>query len=443
MRSLRRLVVYGTVASVVAFAACADPLKNNFPDDGKAGVGGTGATAGISGSGGSQGGASGATAGEGGNESGGKGGAGGKGGKGGTGGDSAAGALPGGASNGGELPGGNGGEGGAAAGDAGGEAGMPASGLPVPPTTGVARPSGAPGNLKVLDWAGFKAALSFTFDDALQSQLDTYPLLNAVGVPMTFYLVCNNDGSKQGWKTVAADGHELGNHTMHHCNANGTGCGWGTFTTLEAELDDCTAHLESVYGVTPYTMASPMGDPGWDAPASTRFLVNRGVYNDPNGVLPNGSANPFELPCHIAEQGETAAGVNGFNAVTDAARSLGSWRIVLNHSLGNNDGYHPVDPKEVVAAMTYAKGLGDVWIGTVVSIAAYWRAQKLVAALTPTTSGSDETWSWSLPDHFPPGQYLRVKVDGGTLTQGTTALEWDRHGYYEVALDVGSVTLSP
>jgi hypothetical protein len=44
---------------------------------------------------------------------------------------------------------------------------------------------------------------------------------------------------------------------------------------------------------------------------------------------------------------------------------------------------------------------------------------------------------------LPPGKYLRVKVDGGTLTQAGQTLAWDEHGYYEVALDAGSLTLSP
>ena len=46
-------------------------------------------------------------------------------------------------------------------------------------------------------------------------------------------------------------------------------------------------------------------------------------------------------------------------------------------------------------------------------------------------------WTWTLPENFPPGKYLRVKVDGGTLTQGAAALPWVTHGYYEVALDAG------
>jgi hypothetical protein len=48
-----------------------------------------------------------------------------------------------------------------------------------------------------------------------------------------------------------------------------------------------------------------------------------------------------------------------------------------------------------------------------------------------------------LPAHFPPGKYLRVNVTGGTLTQKGAPLPWDPHGYYEVALDAGALTLAP
>ena len=57
--------------------------------------------------------------------------------------------------------------------------------------------------------------------------------------------------------------------------------------------------------------------------------------------------------------------------------------------------------------------------------------------------GTDKVYTWRLPEDFPPGHYLRVKVDGGNLKQSGVALAWDPHGYYEIALDAGSVTLSP
>jgi len=34
-------------------------------------------------------------------------------------------------------------------------------------------------------------------------------------------------------------------------------------------------------------------------------------------------------------------------------------------------------------------------------------------------------------------------LSGGTLRQGDATVPWDPHGYYEIALDRGSVTLSP
>ncbi len=314
------------------------------------------------------------------------------------------------------------------------------SGMPIPTTSGVPKPSGTPGNFSVLNWAGFKAAASFSFDDALSSQISNYAALQGTGVHLTFYLVSNNNPTSSTWSQAEKDGHELGNHTAHHCHDDGTGCAWGTYAgSLGAELDQCTAHITATFGASDvWTAAAPYGDAGYDTPDSTRFLINRGVQGGSIGA--NDGTNPFQIPCHLAAEGEVAA---TFNAATDAARSAGKWQVYLVHSLGGDGGYNPVSITDVVAAINHAKTVGDTWADTVMHVGAYWRAQKLVSGLTPTTSGSSKTWSWTLPAHFPPGRYLRVAVSGGTLTQGGTTLAWSQHGYYEVALDAGSVTLSP
>ena len=93
--------------------------------------------------------------------------------------------------------------------------------------------------------------------------------------------------------------------------------------------------------------------------------------------------------------------------------------------------------------MTHTKSLEDVWIDTVANTGAYWLGQKVFSAVAPKSDGKDQTWTWTLPAHFPTGKYLRVTVYGGTLTQGGAALPWVTHGYYEVALDAGSLTWSP
>jgi hypothetical protein len=187
-------------------------------------------------------------------------------------------------------------------------------------------------------------------------------------------------------------------------------------------------------------MASPFGDNGWNAQAASRFLLNRGVAG--GSIAPNDATDPFNLPIKLATGGESAS---VFNADIDAARSAGRWLILLFHGLLPSAAtwYADVDIGSVTGSMSHAKALGDVWLGTVVDIGGYWRAQKTLAAVVPTSAGDATTWTWTLPEHFPAGKYLRVTVDGGTLSQSGTPLTWDDHGYYEIALDAGSLTLTP
>jgi len=320
------------------------------------------------------------------------------------------------------------------------------SGLPVPPGGGVPKPSGAPGNLTVLDWAGFKAAVSWTFDDSQPSQIAHYAELQAVGVPVTFYISTGNSGEGSydaTWSQAVADGHEIGNHSVHHCHADLTGCSFGgALATLADEIDQASDYITQHYPQQggSWTAASPFGDTGYDATDQTRFLVNRGV---PGGMIgANDSTDPFNLPIHLAAEGETAA---SFNSASDAARGGGKWLIFLIHTINPTTAswYNPVAITDVTGAMGYDRSLGDVWTDSVVHVAAYWRAQKMFKGLSATASGAAMVWTWTLPAHFPPGRYLRVKVDGGTLAQGGAPLPWDEHGYYEVALDAGTLTLSP
>jgi len=304
--------------------------------------------------------------------------------------------------------------------------------LPAAGSAGVAKPLGVPGNLKVLNWAGYKGAVTYTFDDANSSQLTNYAALNALGVHMTFYLITSNIDStnRSSWAQVLADGHELGNHTVTHPQ-----------TGTAPEVDGATNTIKNTFGVRPWTMAAPYGDSSYVALAQTRFLINRGVNNAL--ILPNDSSNPFNLPCYIPPQAGTAAA--NFNPQIDSAETGGGWRVLLVHGFtgGTDSAYQPVSIDEFVAGVNHAKDLSDLWIDSMVDVGAYWRGQKTFSGITPTTSGDNTTWTWTLPDNFPPGKCLRVTVDGGTLTQAGTALDWDSHGYYEISLDAGSLTLSP
>jgi peptidoglycan/xylan/chitin deacetylase (PgdA/CDA1 family) len=320
------------------------------------------------------------------------------------------------------------------------------SGLPVPPgPAGVSPPTGTPGNLHVLDWAGWKSAVTYTFDDAQPSQIEHYAELHATGAHFTFYITSGNSGAIGGFDSTftkaVTDGHEMGNHTVHHCHADLSGCSTGSATSLDTELDDCSSYVATHFGQSQiWTAASPYGDTGYDTPDATRFFLNRGVGS--GLVAPVDNTDPFNLPCHAAAASET---VDSFNTAIDGGRAAGRWLIFLVHTImpTTANWYAPIDISVVTGSVAHAQMLGDVWIDTMVNVGAYWRGQKALATATPVTANGAQTWTWTLPANFPPGKFVRVTVDGGTVSQNGTNVPWDSHGYYEIALDAGSLTLSP
>jgi Polysaccharide deacetylase len=350
----------------------------------------------------------------------------------GTGGDVTGGA---GTSPAGGAPAGGAAAGGAPAGGASGGGGTAPgpSGLPAPPGAGnVPKPAGTAGSITVLNWAGFKGAVTYSFDDSNDSQISNYSTLQALGVPYTFFMwTGKSEASNSVWATALKDGHEIGNHTQSHDPT-------GHCTT--ADITSATSFIQTNLKEKAWTMAAPNGASCYEALAKPLFFINRGV-SPAQPVMPNGSSDPTNLNCYIPAQGQQAS---VFNSNVDDGRSKGGWVIYVVHGFtGDGSAYQPVDVSQMTAAISYTKSLGDMWIGTMVNVGAYWLGQKAFSSAMTATSGTDKTWTWTLPALFPTGKYLRVTVAGGTLKQKGVALSWDPHGYYEIALDDGSVTLSP
>ncbi len=301
----------------------------------------------------------------------------------------------------------------------------------------------------VLDWDGHRGAVSFTFDDAQPSHVEHYAELQAAGVPMTFYINTGKpavDDFDAAWVRAARDGHELGNHTTHHCHADAgariSGCIMGApLADAGAEIEDNAAYITAHYPQSAvWTMASPFGDKGWSGPARTRVFLNRGVAS--GMIAPYDATDPFNLPVHLVATGETAA---RFDDATARARASGKWVIFLFHTLTPTaaNWYAPVAIADVTGAMRHARSLGDVWVDTVANVGAYWRGQQLLASAPMSATGATSTWAWTLPPHFPPGRSLRVTLrGGGRLEQSGQPLARGAQGDYRVALDAGTLTFT-
>ncbi len=325
------------------------------------------------------------------------------------------------------------------------------SGLPLPGNNEIPEPTGGSANLKVLAWAGYKGAFSCTFDDTQPSQIQHWPQIRGTQVRATWYLAPTFKQSTDfdaTWQDVLAAGHEIGNHTEHHyyvsqlVAANFPGVADFTVAAAAAqELDRCDDYIRNVIGQNGvWTMAYPYGDTGWKTFLNDRYLFARTVHD--GHVTPNQDIDPLLLPTYTVNAGDNQA---TFAEKIDQAADSGAWRTILFHSLlpTADDWYAGVPVGDVVGAIEYGKDKGLVWLDSVVNVGAYWTAARLLGAAQPVQRGDQFVWNWRLPRHFPRGKYLRVTVGGGRLSQNGDDLIWDPHGFYEVALDAGSLTWRP
>jgi peptidoglycan/xylan/chitin deacetylase (PgdA/CDA1 family) len=318
------------------------------------------------------------------------------------------------------------------------------SGMPIPPLDEVPVPSGPASNLVILDWAGFKAALTYSFDDLHPSQAEHYDTLQNTGAHMTFFAVNAADADMDTWRKAVEDGHEIGNHTAHHCHAGLSGeCAFGTaLETEEAEIEECTKYIVENFGQKDvWTMAAPYGETWWGTfIASDYFFLNRSVTD--GTIAPNDDSKPLNLPSVMLSG---TASASSLIRDIDSVYAEGKWLIFCIHAILPTafDADWGTDIDIITSSIEHGQSLGDLWIDSMVNVGAYWMGQQVLAAVEPATFGDETVWTWTLPDHFPTGKCLRVKVDGGTLSQNGRALSWSPHGYYEVALDDGVLTLSP
>lgn len=287
-------------------------------------------------------------------------------------------------------------------------------------STGKAKPSGAVGGLKVLDWAGFTGAVSFTFDDGNSSQISNYNQLNATGAKVTFFLVTGWTSASNGiWKTAVSNGHEIGNHTKSHSSS-------GNQSDLQAAED----WIKSNLGVTATTMAAPNGDGSWASVAPSILIANRGVSNGLVG--PRDSTDAFRLPAYLPP---TGASSSAMDSEVNAAKSANKWKIFCVHGFtGDGSAYQPVDATAMTTTMSNAVKNG-LWADTMGNVAAYWLGQKAISASATTSA------TWTLPANFPPNMCVRITTTGGTVKQNGTEIPWNDHGYYEISLDAKSVTI--
>lgn len=231
-------------------------------------------------------------------------------------------------------------------------------------------------------WNSKRAAVVLTYDDGIDGNLDiVVPALDSSGFKGTFYVIGAAPviaKRMEQWRKAAANGHELGNHTLFHPCNGGPGRG---FITDETDLRKYTVDravreirltntlLNAIDGKTVRTFAYPCGDltiggAYYYKPLAGDFAAARGVNGAMNSI-DNFNFEDIDSYAIINHSGKYMT-----DLVDEAVRS-GSLVVFLFHGVGGGHSLN-VDLKAHRELLRHLKSREkDVWVATMVDVAQF------------------------------------------------------------------------
>ncbi len=263
-----------------------------------------------------------------------------------------------------------------------------------------------PGNTA---WQGKKCAVVLTYDDAINEHLDNaVPLLDSLDIKASFYITAGSAAVRSRlneWKKLAANGHELGNHTLYHPCAGGTGREWvpaeydmNTYTIrrMEDEIRMTNTFLHSLDGKNKRTFAFTCGDMKIKDSfflngMKNEFVAARAVRNE---MHPINEVDLYNIDCymvnnHTAEQ---------MIAWVEKARQTNSLLVILFHGVGGGNSLN-------VSVDEHRKLLN------------YLKQNEKDLMLAPLLTVAEHITSWQNRDRTAKLQYQATQADYKNMLQ--------------------------
>lgn len=223
-----------------------------------------------------------------------------------------------------------------------------------------------------------RCIVSLAYDDALPCHFESVaPLLEENGLRGTFYVPCGPSffAHTESWREVAAQGHELGNHTVFHpCHdqawldesynlRNYTKQRWSDEVRLaNSVLSLVDGRSVRSFGNTCHhnVIGSGENESSVEALAPDFFIAARGEYNARPINLKK--INWFNLGTRVGDH----ASFEQLRADIIRMRSRGGWSIITFHGVGPRDHALHIDEEEHHAFIEWLSGQQDsIWVAPV------------------------------------------------------------------------------
>ena len=237
-------------------------------------------------------------------------------------------------------------------------------------------------------WKGKKCSVVLTYDDALNVHLDNViPVLDSLNLKGTFYLTASSDAASKrinDWRKAAANGHELGNHTLYHpCDASSPGMSWVkpeydlskySLRKIQDEIKMCNAFLKAIDGKDKRTFAFTCGhkkvaEGEFIQTFSNEFIAARSVRGEMHAF---DEQNLMDVDCYSMEG---TSGEQMIELVKQAQKS-GKLLVFLFHGVGGEHSLN-VSKNAHNQLVHYLKANEkDIYIDTMFNVAEHITALK-------------------------------------------------------------------
>ena len=304
-------------------------------------------------------------------------------------------------------------------------------------------------------WAGFRsAAVSFTFDDGPQSDVDiAMPMFEKYGYKATFNIVTNWAGGNingmltwSGVKELSAAGHEIASHSESHPD------GTMSANEISSSKGKINQNIQQPYGCV--TLAYPNCNTPGDAQVLQNYVVGR-ICNSGSSIMgKNGPSNWAAVPAMMTG----GNGTSDFTGNMQTAVQQGGWVAFLTHGFttGTNGyaNYSPTNASAMEEGLKYAKqNDSKIWVAPMGHVAMYIKERNASTA-TASTSGSSITvkLTHKIADNISKYEYplsLRVQNSNNwTTVSGTqggkaiTASIKDGYIYFNAVPNGGDIVIT-
>ncbi len=300
--------------------------------------------------------------------------------------------------------------------------------------------------VKVAPWNNHTAALSLTFDDALEVHLDIAgPELNKRHLRGSFFLTVDQITRFDDWKKLQTEGHELGNHSVTHALADGL-----AEETSKIEVITAKNFLESNFKTPMLDYAYPYGvynDYILKFVRQNTFLAR--AVTGANYYIPSHGLIPwFDIPAH--EAGRFCDGVEKelcsksiFRTWIDTTIYDKAWMTFVIHGIGDDaSGYNPLPKLLFEYLLDYSCSRKNLWIAPFIEVGAYLKGEQMFEKASIFTNENKITYTWEYENNAPPGIVLKICIPSGSVYQNGAPVLKDSDGLYPIRMDLKEMTIS-